>query len=203
MAEKLKLATPASYKVVKGLREGVKDLEVVAAQIQEMLGDKLEKLTNDYADEALKFEKLQSKIAEESKIAKVDLELAIKTNKKEAMENIANELGFVCVEQERYVETETEYELLKREFDNKIKEATNVIRKEYNDKIDAHVENLENRYKTDNAVVIAENTTLKERASFYEKQIENLEKQLDKANETVVAVAKASGSPTINVDQKK
>lgn len=192
MSKSLSLANPNGYRLRKELQELLAKFGDVHSSFRDMTEGRLESVAAEYQDLQEKMEKLEQELSEKERIAQLDLQLKIKSNKQEAMLQIANELGYALSKQEDYDAVLNEVEALKAKVASDDEELRNNLRKEYDRKVEAMKGAITSHHKAETAQLAANLEAARDKIDFLTSQLEEARRQLDVAQANTVKVAEAA-----------
>lgn len=151
------------------------------------------------------YQRNTTEIQEKLRIARLDLDLAIKENAKAAMYNLASEHSMVVISIADNMATTTELTELKTDLNSKIAaevaKATNAMKSNHT----SELRQQELQFEAETAKLVAENESLKFKCEAAQQETLRMQKQLDDLRNAMVEMTKAQSNSAVNVynDSKK
>lgn len=193
---------PQTHKAVKLVNNAVtgwkNSLNEFGQFIDRYTEEKLMELSEQEAALTEKIATLEAEYSEKRRVFKVDHELAIKASKKDAVETLADDLGYILLTEEEHDVLADKANRNANETAKEIAVAKATIERTYKQQM----KEAELQSRVDQAETNAKLTTQEQTIANMRQEIERLSNLLEKANNSIVEVAQAN-TATVNVESKR
>lgn len=193
---------PQTHKAVKLVNNAVtgwkNSLNEFGQFIDRYTEEKLMELSEQEAALTEKIATLEAEYSEKRRVFKVDHELAIKASKKDAVETLADDLGYILLTEEEHDVLADKANRNANETAKEIAVAKATIERTYKQQM----KEAELQSRVDQAETNAKLATQEQTIANMRQEIERLSNLLEKANNSIVEVAQAN-TATVNVESKR
>lgn len=192
------------------LRKAVEDMaSYFGEQAQNMITAE-EKLSEKEQAAEQKLVELQDQITalgdvykEKKRVADLDLNLAIRADKQEALNALLSEFGKEAYAEGQYDKLVADLKQYKSEFDQAVAKVRSEERANYAEKTDAAVRDAEATYKVQTAELIAKLAQKDETIERLKAELDRMGALIEKTNETAIRMVESVKSAPVTVNTTK